>query len=197
MIKLKQAVVVEGKYDKIRLSSVVDATVIETGGFRIFSNKETLQMLRIVAKNCGIVIMTDSDFAGFRIRNYLNKAITVGKVYNAYLPDVSGKEKRKSKPSKEGLIGVEGFGEEDILNSLRLAGVLDSENTLEISEKIEKFDLFSLGLSGGQDSKLKREAVLKSFNLPLHLSSNSLLCVLNSITTKEEFYKKVSDTLKN
>lgn len=197
MIKLKQAVIVEGKYDRIKLSSIIDSTIIETGGFRIFSNKETAQMIKILAKTSGIVIMTDSDFAGFRIRNYIQKIVTDGKIYNAYLPDVLGKEKRKARTSKEGLLGVEGFSEREIINSLKAAGVLDAKKTEVLGEKIEKFDLYELGLSGKEKSQEKRDIVLKKLGLPTHLSPNALICVINSIISKEEFYKLVNDALKS
>ncbi len=197
MIKLKQAVVVEGKYDRIKLSSIIDATIIETGGFRIFSNKETAQMIKVLAKTCGIIIMTDSDFAGFRIRNHIQNIVTDGKIYNAYLPDVSGKEKRKTKTSKEGLLGVEGFSEQEIIHSLKTAGVLDAEKSEVLGEKIEKFDLYELGLSGKENSREKRDTILRTLGLPTHLSPNSLICVLNSIISKEEFYKLVNDAFKS
>ena len=196
MIKVKQAIVVEGKYDKIRLSSIVDATIIETNGFRIFSNEQTVSMLKILAKKCGIIIFTDSDFAGFRIRNYLKNKITEGKIYNAYLPNVEGKEKRKAHKSKEGLLGVEGFNEKDILKALNDAGVFSSEISQEKAPRITSLDLFELGLSGGKNSQEKRKIILNKLNLPSHLSKSVLPDVINMVISKEEFISLVKKTFK-
>ena len=194
MIKLKQAVVVEGKYDRKRLSEILDATIVETGGFRVFSNRETISMLKVLAKECGIIIFTDSDFAGFRIRNFLKNKITEGEIINAYLPDVKGKEKRKDKPSKEGLLGVEGFCEEDIVKALTIAGVTAFENAEKKGEKITKLDLFKLGLSGEKNSAQKRKVILEKLSLPSHLSSTVLPDVLSSIISREDFYSLVKST---
>lgn len=191
MIKLSQAVVVEGKYDKIKLSSILDATIIETDGFRIFSDDQTLNLLQVLAKKCGIIIMTDSDFAGFRIRNYLKNKISQGTVIHAYIPDIKGKEKRKAHPSKEGLLGLEGISQKEILESLCRAGVTNSEITEKAAERITRFDLYSLGLSGGKNSAKKRAAVLKSLNLPAHLSSSVLPDVLSSVISRDEFINLV------
>ncbi len=197
MIKLTQAVVVEGKYDRMRLSTLLDATVVETGGFRIFSDEDTISMLRVLAKKCGLIIFTDSDFAGFRIRNFLKNKITEGNIWDAYLPDVAGKEKRKSHPSKEGLLGVEGFSEEDILSALEKAGVTDSKICSSPSERITRFDLYELGLSGGKNSKERRSAVLKKLSLPCHLSSTVLPDVLSSVISKEDFYSLINNLFPN
>lgn len=194
MIRLKQAVVVEGKYDRKRLSEILDATIVETGGFRVFSNEETISMLRILAKECGIIIFTDSDFAGFRIRNFLKNKITEGEIINAYLPDVKGKEKRKDKPSKEGLLGVEGFSEAEIVKALEIAGVTSFESTENKGERITRLDLFELGLSGGKNSAQKRNIILEKLALPSHLSSTVLPDVLSSIISREEFYSLVYST---
>ena len=192
MLKLKQAVVVEGRYDKIKLSSILDATIIETNGFRIFSNEQGVEMLRVLAKRCGLIIITDSDFAGFRIRNYLKNKITEGQITHVYLPDVLGKEKRKAHPSKEGLLGLEGLSQDEILTALKNAGILDSEESQVPVERITKLDLYELGLSGHKDSKQKRLELLKALNLPSHLSANSLPDVLSSIISKDELYKLVN-----
>ncbi len=194
MIKVKQAIVVEGKYDRIKLSSVVDATIVETGGFRVFSNKQTIEMLRAFAKNSGLIIFTDSDFAGFRIRNYLKNKITEGKVFNAYLPNVEGKERRKTKTSKEGLLGVEGFSEKEILKALNDAGVFETEETLVPTEKITYLDLYNLGLSGTQNSAEKRRIILSKLNLPTHLSKTVLPDVLSSVISREDFISLVENT---
>ncbi|MEE1279667.1 MAG: DUF4093 domain-containing protein [Oscillospiraceae bacterium] len=191
MIKLTQAVVVEGKYDRMRLSSVLDTTIVETGGFRIFSDDDTVSMLRALAKRCGLIIFTDSDFAGFRIRNFLKNKITEGTVIDAYLPDVLGKEKRKAHPSKEGLLGVEGFCEQDILEALKKAGVTSGKICENPSERITRFDLYELGLSGGKNSAEKRALILKKLSLPSHLSSTVLPDVLSSIISKEDFFSLV------
>lgn len=194
MIKVKQAIVVEGKYDKIKLSSILDATIIETNGFRIFSNEQTVNMLRILAKKCGIIIFTDSDFAGFRIRNYLKNKITEGEIFNAYLPNVEGKEKRKTRKSKEGLIGVEGFSEKDILKALDDAGVFGCEVSKERSPKITRADLFELGLSGGKNSSEKRKVILEKLRLPSHLSASVLPDVLSTVISREDFFLLVEST---
>ncbi len=192
MLKLKQAVVVEGRYDKIKLSSILDATIIETNGFRIFSDEQNVEMLRVLAKKCGLIIITDSDFAGFRIRNYLKNKITEGNITHVYLPDVLGKEKRKTRPSKEGLLGLEGLSTDDILSALEKAGITDCVSTPAPAEKITKLDLYNLGLSGGENSRSKRLEVLKALGLPSHLSANSLPDVLSSVISREDFFTLVN-----
>ena len=194
MIKLKQAVVVEGKYDRARLSGILDATIVETGGFRVFSNEETVSMLKILAKKCGLIILTDSDFAGFRIRNFLKNKIKDGEVFHAYLPDVKCKEKRKDKPSKEGLLGVEGFSEKEIIKALDLAGVISIENSQKKTEPITRIDLFELGLSGGKNSAQKRAIILERLSLPSHLSSAVLPDLLSAIISREDFFFLVKST---
>ena len=197
MIKLSQAVIVEGRYDKIKLSSIIDATIIETGGFKIFSDDQTVSLIQLLAKSCGVIIMTDSDFAGFRIRNYLKNKITEGEVFHAYLPDIEGKEKRKAQASKEGLLGVEGMKADDIIKALKNAGVLDFESSDNPSEKITKLDLYNLGLSGGSKSSQLRAEVTKRLNLPSHLSANALCDVLSSVTTLNELTTLVESVSKN
>ncbi len=195
MIKLNKAVIVEGKYDRMRLSSLLDATIIETGGFRIFSDNDTLSMIKTLAKTCGIIIFTDSDFAGFRIRNYLKNKITEGVIIHAYLPEIEGKEKRKATASKEGLLGVEGFCEKDILNALKIAGITESDAALDKKGKITRFDLYELGLSGKKDSSFLRDKILRHLSLPTHLSSTVLPEVLSCITTKKELTDLVNKLL--
>ena len=197
MIKIREAIVVEGRYDKIKLSSIIDATIIETGGFKIFSDDETVSLIRLLAKKCGIIIMTDSDFAGFRIRNFLKNKITEGEIYHAYLPDVEGKEKRKSQASKEGLLGVEGMKVDEIIDSLKTAGVLDFEKNDKVAQKISKLDLYNLGLSGSANSKVLRTEVTKRLNLPSHLSANALADVLSSVTTLNELTELVESISQN
>lgn len=190
MIKLKEVVVVEGRYDKNTLSQILEATIIETHGFGIFSDKELLSMLRRLAETRGLVVMTDSDGAGFMIRNHLKGAIDPQYVKHAYIPDVLGKEKRKSSPSREGKLGVEGMTREVILQALRRAGVAfdETENPPE-SEPITKTDLYELGLSGGSGSAEKRQMLIKQLGLPERLTSNALLEVLNALMKREDFFE--------
>ena len=190
MIKLKEVVVVEGRYDKNTLSQILEATIIETHGFGIFSDKELLSMLRRLAETRGLVVMTDSDGAGFMIRNHLKGAIDPKYVKHAYIPDVLGQEKRKSSPSREGKLGVEGMTREVILQALRRAGVAfdETENPPE-SEPITKTDLYELGLSGGSGSAEKRQMLIKQLGLPERLTSNALLEVLNALMKREDFFE--------
>ncbi len=190
MIKLKEVVVVEGRYDKNTLSQILEATIIETHGFGIFSDKELLSMLRRLAETRGLVVMTDSDGAGFMIRNHLKGAIDPQYVKHAYIPDVLGKEKRKSSPSREGKLGVEGMTREVILQALSRAGVAfdETENPPE-SEPITKTDLYELGLSGGSGSAEKRQMLIKQMGLPERLTSNALLEVLNALMKREDFFE--------
>lgn len=187
MIKLSQPIVVEGKYDRIKLASVVDTTIIETGGFRIFHNQEMLQTLRTLAHKTGIIIMTDSDAAGFKIRNYLAGCIKGGKIINVYIPELAGKERRKPEPSAQGLLGVEGVDKEVILAALQKAGVNAQE--IDNPRPITKLDLFELGLNGQPESRLKRERLLKKLDLPGRISANSMLTILNSMITYDELVK--------
>lgn len=193
MVKIREAIVVEGRYDKNTLSQIVDAPILQTDGFRIMNNKEYLALLRRVAKQRGLIVFTDSDGAGFVIRNFLKGAIPFEQLKHAYIPDVYGKERRKSVPGKEGKLGVEGMPPEIILECLRHAGATFENEivTNEPTHQISKFDLFALGLSGGPNSKAKRLALLKVAKLPEHLSSNAMLQVLNLLYTKEELYKLV------
>ena len=190
MIKHKEVVVVEGRYDKNTLSQILEATIIETHGFGIFSDKELLSMLRRLAETRGLVVMTDSDGAGFMIRNHLKGAIDPKYVKHAYIPDVLGKEKRKSSPSREGKLGVEGMTREVILQALSRAGVAfdETENPPE-SEPITKTDLYELGLSGGSGSAEKRQMLIKQMGLPERLTSNALLEVLNALMKREDFFE--------
>lgn len=181
MIKLKQAVVVEGKYDKITLSSIIDAVIIVTNGFGIFKDKEKLELIKFYAGSTGIIIMTDSDRAGFIIRNHIKGAVKNGKIQNVYIPDIMGKEKRKLKPSAEGKLGVEGMNKEIILKALEKAGITADETEIKKDSLITKTDLFILGLSGGQNSSELRRKLLSHLKLPSLLSANSMLEVLNTM----------------
>ncbi len=181
MIKLKQAVVVEGKYDKITLSSIIDAVIIITNGFGIFKDKEKIELIKFYAKTTGIIIMTDSDRAGFVIRNHIKGTVKNGKIQNVYIPDIIGKEKRKIKPSAEGKLGVEGMNKEIIIKALQKAGITADEEEKNQEKLITKTDLFMLGLSGGQDSSIRRRQLLEKLGLPSLLSANSMLEVLNTM----------------
>ena len=192
MIKIKQAVIVEGKYDKIKLSGFIDAPIIQTDGFGIFKDKELQRMIRILAEKRGILVLTDSDSAGFKIRSFIGSTVDPSLVRHAYIPDIFGKEKRKTEPSKEGKIGVEGVSEEIIMQALANAGVL-YENAVEPERPITKTDLYNFGFTGGESSAVKRSALLKFYGLPERLTTNSLVKVLNCITTYDRFEADVSE----
>ena len=198
MIKINEAIVVEGKYDKIKLSSIVDGLIIETNGFRIFKDKEKINLLRNLAKKRGILIFTDSDSAGFLIRNYISSIIPKENIKHAYIPDIYGKEKRKYNYSKEGKLWVEGIPKKIIENALKDAGVIFKETELVKKNKreITKIDLYDYGLSGRDNSSELRKAFLKQLNLPEHLSVNSLVKVLNCSLTYEEFEIEIKKLLK-
>lgn len=192
MVKIKEAIVVEGRYDKNTLSQIVDASIFQTDGFHIMKDKEQLALLRRVAQLRGLIVFTDSDGAGFVIRNYLKGAIPPQQLKHAYIPDIAGKERRKAAPGKEGKLGVEGMTPEVILSCLRRAGAtFFEEEARETAPQLTKVDLFYLGLSGGPDSKAKRLALLKHLQLPEHMSSNAMLEALNLLYTKDEVYRLV------
>ena len=183
MIKLGPVILVEGKYDKIKLGQIFDATILTTEGFGIFKQKDKLDLLRRLAETRGLLVFTDSDGAGFVIRNYLKGAIPEGKIYHAYIPDLYGKEKRKAKVSKEGKLGVEGVPDAVIVKAVEQSGALSGD--VSATGGITKADLFELGLSGGTGSVQKRQDLLCAMQLPAHLSPNALLDVLNCITDLE------------
>ena len=196
MVKLKQAVVVEGRYDVNTLRQIVDAPVFETRGFGIMNDGEQLALLRAAARRRGLVILTDSDGAGFVIRNYLKNALQGENILHAYIPDVYGKERRKTAPGKEGKLGVEGMPPEVLLQALRNAGAeLDGEVREAAAEPVGKVDLYALGLSGRADSAARRRALQKKLELPEHLSANALVQALNLLFTKEEFYAYAENAL--
>lgn len=186
--RIKEAIVVEGRYDKNTLSQVVDAVILETSGFGVFKDSEKLALLRRLAQKQGLIILTDSDGAGFVIRNYLKGAIDPSLVKHAYIPDRPGKERRKRAPGKEGKLGVEGMRPEILLDALHRAGAtfLNEEAPGSTPAPLTKADLFSLGLTGRPDSGERRAALLKRLDLPEHLTSNALLQVLSALYTKEE-----------
>ena len=190
MIKVKEAIICEGKYDKIRLSGIFDTVIITTDGFGIFKDPEKKALIRLLAENCGLILLTDSDSAGQMIRKYLEKLVPRDRVKNLYLPEIKGKEKRKSSPSAAGLLGVEGTDNEIILAAAKRAGIL-SEITDVPKKKITKTDLFNLGLSGGEGSKERRKSLLSYLKLPTILTANSLLDVINSLYSYEEFLSEV------
>lgn len=186
-IALSQAVIVEGKYDKIKLSSVCDALIVETGGFNIFKSRETLDYIRRLARERGIIILTDPDAAGFKIRAYIGGAVTEGGVYHAYLPSVKGKERRKELPGKEGLLGAEGIDAKTVTEAL-LAAVPKGEGSTDVKDFIPltKADLFELGFFGKEESSERRRELLERLGLPLRLSSNALLKYLNTAKIGKE-----------
>lgn len=192
MIKLRQAVVVEGKYDKNTLSQLIDAPIFQTDGFGVMKDKAMLSFLRRVAETRGLIILTDSDGAGFVIRNYLKGALPKEGVLHAYIPDIAGKERRKQQPGKEGKLGVEGMTPEILLTALQNAGAL-TETIDTPAQKITKTDFFLAGLSGTAGSAVKRLNLLQALGLPAHMSSNALLDALNILMTREEFLERYHD----
>lgn len=188
MVKIKEAIVVEGKYDKNTLKQLVDTAVFQTDGFGVMNDKQRLALLRQVALRRGLIVLTDSDGAGFVIRNYLKGALPKDRVRHAYIPDIAGKEKRKSAPGKEGKLGVEGMKPEVLLEVLRRAGAT-FEDGADAADRtpITKADLYDAGLGGTPDSKARRLALLKQLQLPEHMSSNALLEALNVLYSREEF----------
>lgn len=191
MIHLKEALIVEGKYDKIKLSSVTDALIVTTDGFSVFKNKEKLALIKSLAESCGVIILTDSDSAGFKIRNYIRGCTQKGRIINLYIPDIFGKEKRKAAPSKEGKLGVEGMSAEILRNALLKSGVALSEDEKPRLNWATKIMLFDDGLTGRENSSEKRKKLLKQLSLPSLLSSNSLIDVLNTMFTQEEYKKAI------
>lgn len=188
MIKLKMPIIVEGKYDKITLENVVDTLIISTDGFRIFKNKEMCDLIRTLAKEKGIIIMTDSDGAGQVIRNHIKNIAADGEIINVYVPQLKGKEKRKTAPSKEGFLGVEGLSKEVLTEALLKYGVLnDGVDTPE--KRITKVDFYNLSLSGTENSSENRKKLILALRLPSTLSSSALLEVVNTLYTYDEFVK--------
>ena len=185
MVKIREAIVVEGRYDKNTLSQIVDAPIFETNGFGIFKDRERMALLCTVAKRRGLIVFTDSDGAGFVIRNHLKSAIPGQYLKHAYIPDIPGKEKRKAVPGKEGKLGVEGMTRDVILTALRASGATFEEEASLVSGGITKQDFCALGLSGGTDSSSKRLALQKKLNLPEHMSANALLQALNLLYTRD------------
>ena len=186
MLKIKEAIVVEGRYDKNTLSQIVDAPILETSGFGIFKDKAQMALLRRVAERRGLIVFTDSDGAGFIIRNHIKSAIPGKYLKHAYIPDIPGKEKRKSAPGKEGKLGVEGISPEILLDALRKSGATIEGEEASPARSITKQDLMALGLSGGPDASARRLALLKKLSLPEHMSANAMQQALNLLYTPEE-----------
>ena len=194
--KLREVLVVEGRYDKNTLSQVVDAHIVTLGGFAVFNDKEKLAFLRRLAEERGIIILTDSDGAGFVIRNYLKGALPRERVKQAYIPDIRGKERRKRAPGREGKLGVEGMTPAVLLEALRRCGATFLEENGEMAaprKPITKADLFAWGLSGGQDSGARRQALLRRLDLPSHLTANGLLEALNLLYDREELERLLGE----
>ena len=186
MVKIKEAILVEGRYDKNTLSQIVDAPILETNGFGIFKDKKQMVLLRQVAEKRGLIVFTDADGAGFVIRNHVKSAIPGKYLKHAYTPDIFGKERRKDRAGKEGKLGVEGMKPEIILEALRRAGATIEGEDVPAANAITKQDLMDLGLSGGPDASARRLALLKKLNLPEHMSANALLQALNLLYSLEE-----------
>lgn len=189
MLEIKEVIVVEGRYDKNALSQVVDTVILETSGFGIFNDREKQKLLRRLAEERGLIILTDPDGAGFVIRNFIKGCVDPKLVKHAYVPDIYGKERRKSAPSKEGKLGVEGMRPQLLLEALLRAGATIDGKKMEQSQKISKADLYACGLSGRQGSGEKRAELLLRLDLPERLTADGLLDVLNALMTREEFYR--------
>ena len=187
MIKIREAIVVEGRYDKNTLAQIVDAPILETSGFGIMKDRQQLALLRRVAETRGLVVLTDSDGAGFVIRNYLKSAIPAQYLKQAYIPELYGKEKRKTAPGKEGKLGVEGMRPPVILEALRRCGAtFEGQEASCPKSTITKQDLMALGLSGGPNSSEKRKKLLQQLDFPTQMSSNAMLQALNLLLSREE-----------
>lgn len=188
MIKLREAIITEGKYDKIKLSGLFDTVILTTDGFGIFKDKEKQRLVRRLARERGILVLTDSDSAGFVIRSFLSGIVEPQYVTHVYIPDIFGKEKRKDAPSKEGKLGVEGVRTEVILEALRKAGVAaESAPQTESRREVTKTDFMEDGLSGGQNSADRRRALLRQLDLPEHTSANAMLKIINTFMTYEDY----------
>jgi ribonuclease M5 len=194
MLKINEIIVVEGKYDKIAVENVVDTLIIETNGFSIFNDSELKSYIKKLSEERGIIILTDSDASGFKIRNYITGFINADKIKHAYIADLYGKEKRKHVKSKVGKIGVEGIGKENIINALKNSGIFIEESDKKCKTEIKPSDLYQLGISGGEHSSILRREVCKSLGLPQRLSTKRLCMVLELISSLEEI-KNIIDSL--
>ena len=188
MHSVREVIVVEGRYDKNALSQVVDAVIIETSGFGIFNDAEKRKLLQTMAEARGLIVLTDSDGAGFVIRNYIKGCVDPKLVKHAYIPDIYGKERRKSAPSREGKLGVEGMKPQVLLDALIRAGAtFDDEENKKSAPRISKADMYARGLSGREGSAEKRARLIKQLGLPERLTADGLLDVLNATMSREEF----------
>lgn len=187
MIKLSQVLVVEGKYDKIKCSQIFDCLIVETNGFGIFKDKQKMEMLRKLGKKNGLILLTDSDSAGFKIRNYIISSVGKEYVQNVYMPDLYGKERRKTEFSKEAKLGVEGISDNVIIDAFEKAGILGSQKIDKSHKKITKTLLYLSGLSGTDDSAVRRKVLLGYLDLPEKMSVNTLVGVLNTLMSKDQF----------
>lgn len=192
MVKIREAIVVEGRYDKNTLSQIVDAPIFQTDGFGIFRDREKMRLLRRTAEKLGLIVFTDSDGAGFVIRSHIKSAIPEKYLKHAYIPDIPGKEKRKAAPGKEGKLGVEGMKPEIILEALRRAGATFDDGQAPATGGITKQNMMELGLSGGPDSSAKRKKLIKALDFPEHLSANALLQALNLLYSLDELKAAVA-----
>ena len=190
MRRLEEVLIVEGRYDKNALSQVVDAVILETSGFGIFHDRQKQALFRRLAEQRGLIVLTDSDAAGFVIRNFIKGCVPPERLKQAYIPDVPGKERRKSAPSKEGKLGVEGMRPEVLLEALEKAGAhfRDEERPARSAEQISKADLYRVGLSGGPGSREKRARLLRRLDLPERLTADGLLEVLNALMSRDDFF---------
>ena len=193
MVRIQEAILVEGRYDKNTLNQIVDAPIFETAGFGIFKDKAKMALLRRVARSRGLIVFTDSDGAGFVIRNHIKSAIPAEFLKHAYTPDIMGKERRKARPGKEGKLGVEGMTREIILEALRRAGATFEEGITQRGSQITKQDMVTLGLSGGTNSSAMRQALIRKLDFPSHMNANALLQALNLLYSLEE----LADIVKN
>ncbi len=191
MIKIDKVIIVEGRYDKIKLSSMIDGIIIETEGFGIFKDKDKQKLIRKLAETKGIAILTDSDSAGFVIRNFITSIVPKEYITNVYIPDIYGKEKRKDSPSKEGKLGVEGISAEILKEAFKKAGIGVSQSETNERKKITLNDFFDDGLTGDTKSKRKRTDLLKKLDLPERMSTKAMLDILNTFITYDEYKKLV------
>lgn len=191
LIKLSQAVIVEGKYDKITLENIIDATIITTNGFRIFKDKEKRDLIKLLAERRGVVVITDSDNAGSLIRSHLKQICPEDTITNVYVPQLKGKERRKVVPSKQGLLGVEGLDKQTLIDALARSGITGKNIEQKSKKNITKTDMFVLKLSGGQNCSYLRDELATYLKLPTGMSPNAFLDCINAIYDYDEFIKAV------
>lgn len=196
MLRIKEAIIVEGIYDKMKLEKLVDTVVVVTNGFSIFKNKEIVTLIKQLAEKDGVIVLTDSDRAGFTIRNYIKSFIPPHRIKHAYIPEIKGKERRKTHPGKEGILGVEGLSDEAVVKAIRMAGYSPNDGPAENNlPKVTKMDLYRDGLYGRPSSSINRSKMLKELDLPSKIETNAMLQILNHMLTYDEYKeicKKVS-----